>query len=120
MPGSSTRPRAPTAPLPRSRPPSPTSTAPKTTNSGELMPTTTSRLSLAQPAGTDPVSEYRLAISGNASTLDAAVTYSQGTLAALPTASLAGRRYYATDIGQELYDTGSSWISVGSATPIGA
>ena len=43
----------------------------------------------------------------------------RGTIASLPTASTAGRRYYATDLSQELYDTGSSWIPVGSATPVG-
>ena len=43
----------------------------------------------------------------------------RGTISSLPSASKAGRRYYATDLGQELYDTGSSWVPVGTATPVG-
>jgi microcystin-dependent protein len=42
----------------------------------------------------------------------------RGTISSLPSASKAGRRYYATDIDQELIDTGSSWIPVGTATPV--
>ena len=84
------------------------------------MPNTTSRLALVQPVGTDAVSELRVSIADNAATLDAAVTWAEGVIAALPAASLAGRRYYATDLGQELYDTGSAWIPVGSAVPVGA
>lgn len=84
------------------------------------MPTSTSRLSLQQPIGTDPVSEIRTAVNTNASVLDASVTFLSGTLAAIPAASLAGRRYFATDAGIELWDTGTAWIPTGPTPPVGA
>jgi hypothetical protein len=39
------------------------------------------------------------------STLDNAVTFSEGTLVSRPSASLAGRVYYATDVGRYYQDT---------------
>jgi Phage Tail Collar Domain len=80
---------------------------------------TTTRLGLDVLDGSDAVNSTPTIDAQAKGILDNAVTYSQGTLASLPAASLAGRRYYATDISQELYDTGTSWVPVGSATPIG-
>jgi hypothetical protein len=45
-------------------------------------------------------------------TLDNAVTFSEGTLVSRPSASLAGRVYYATDVGRYYQDTGSAWETV--------
>ena len=74
------------------------------------MPTSTSRLSLLQPIGADPASELRLAIAGNATTLDAAAVYLRGTLASRPAAGsvAAGTFYDATDTGT-LKVAGNPW-----------
>lgn len=84
------------------------------------MPTTTTRLGLLQPIGADPVSEIRVAITNNATTLDNAVTWSEGTIGAIPAPGIAGRRYYATDVQTELYDTGTSWIPTSPGPPVGS
>lgn len=80
------------------------------------MPTTTSRLALTQPVGTDPASELRTSITGNATTLDAAAMYQSGTFAARPTASSvpAGTVYYATDIGAYYVSNGTAWAIIGT------
>lgn len=74
---------------------------------------------MIQPVGTDSPSALRTAISGNVTVLDSSVTFTQGTLASIPVAGLAGRRYFATDAIIELYDTGSQWIPTGPPSPIG-
>ena len=86
------------------------------------MPGSTSRLDLPYPLGSEDVSAYPPVSETQMTTLDAAVLYTSGTLSAMPAANTleAGHRYYATDVGQELYNTGTSWIPVSSATPIGA
>lgn len=76
------------------------------------MATTTSRLSLSQPVGADPVSELRTAIGANATILDATVMFASGTLVARPAAALDGRIYHATDTGLYYLDTGSAWQTI--------
>lgn len=76
------------------------------------MPSTTSRLALTEPVGADAASEFRVAITNNATILDNAVTFSEGTLVSRPAAALAGRVYYATDVNGGTYylDNGSAWL----------
>ncbi len=83
------------------------------------MPNPTPRLSLPNPLGTDPVAQLRTSIATAATALDQSATFSQGTIAAIPAPSRVGRRYYATDLSVELYDTGSGWIPLSTPVPIG-
>ena len=76
------------------------------------MPNTTSRLGLVQPLGTDAVSELRVSITDNASTLDNSVIVTEGTLASRPAGSYNGQTYYATDTGLWYFYTGSAWETV--------
>jgi hypothetical protein len=79
------------------------------------MPTTTTRLGLVQPIGTDPSSELRTSITTNADTLDNAALYFQGTLANRSTvvaSPIAGELYYATDAELLYEDNGSARVLV--------
>jgi hypothetical protein len=77
------------------------------------MPTSTSRLDLLQPIGSDAVSELRIAITANATGLDGAVIVTQGTVSGRPTnGSYVGQTYYATDTGLWYFWTGSAWQTV--------
>jgi hypothetical protein len=84
------------------------------------MPTTTTRLALAQPVGADAASEFRVAITANTAKLDVAVRYFQGTLAnratvmaaALPAGPLAGDTYYGTDTLLRYVYNGTVWQTV--------
>lgn len=84
------------------------------------MATDTSRLGLARPQTSDPVSQIRASISDLADTLDVAALALQGTLAARPastvgTPGLQGRLYWVTDTQDLYYDTGTSWVNVTDA-----
>lgn len=81
---------------------------------------TTTRLGLVQWVGGDPPSTIRTGNTTNMATLDNAVTVTSGVLSSIPAAGTAGRRYYATDSGIELWDTGTSWVPTGPALPIGS
>ena len=86
------------------------------------MPTTTSRLGLAQPLTTDAATEYRAAITGNAATLDNAALYTEGTLAARPAAGSVehGHIYRSTDTHDVSWSNGTSWIPlVQAGGPVG-
>lgn len=76
------------------------------------MPNSTGRLGLALPLGTDNVSELRVAINANATTLDAAATITEGTAVSRPSTSVYGKFYYATDTGQLSFYNGSAWEAV--------
>ncbi len=76
------------------------------------MPSTTPRLALAQPLGSDPVAELRQAIAANAAGLDVAALDLSGTTAAMPPAGIAGRYYAASDTGILWRDSGSAWVAV--------
>lgn len=72
--------------------------------------TPTTRLALPTIAGgTDSVSSYPSVNLSQMTTLDNAVTFSEGTLVARPAAALAGRTYFATDTGLFYLDTGTAW-----------
>src|ERR1700733_5682876 len=86
------------------------------------MPNYTSRLGLQEPLTSDPTSALRLSITNNAQALDNTVLVTEGPLVDLPAATAVetGHRYYATDVGIELWNAGSVWIPTGPALPIGA
>lgn len=78
-----------------------------------------SKLALASDAAAGTASRRTLgtgatqAMAGN----DARVQTLTGTAAALPLPGTFGRRYYATDLGLEFFDTGTIWAPLG--IPIG-
>lgn len=81
------------------------------------MSTTTTRLALQQPVGADASSALRVAITGNATTLDDALIWKAGTFAARPAANTvpSGRIYKSTDIGQYDLSDGTNWtVLIGS------
>jgi hypothetical protein len=73
------------------------------------MPTVTTRLGLAQPVTSDPVSEYRQSITQNAQVLDQAAVDLQGTQASMPAAGVTGRYFWATDTQTLFRDDGTVW-----------
>lgn len=79
----------------------------------------TGRLKLSVPQSNDLVAGGPADFTQAFQVLDNAVTFSDGPIGNIPTPGLAGRRYYATDIGCELFDTGSAWIQVGTPSPVG-
>lgn len=81
------------------------------------MPNSTTRLALVEPLGADAASELRVSITANATTLDAAVLVTEGTISSRPTATTVpyGSEYYATDTGQVFKSTGSVWLVVSVA-----
>jgi Phage Tail Collar Domain len=79
------------------------------------MATTTPRLALLEPATSDAPSEIRLAITNNATTLDAAALDTQGTAVSRPAAATSGRYYASTDTGALDRDNGSAWNNIISA-----
>jgi hypothetical protein len=78
------------------------------------MPTNTSRLALTQPAGNDPPVELRIAIAGNATTLDNAAIFLKGTLILRPAAASTaqGTLYFSTDTLALSWNNGSAWIDL--------
>jgi hypothetical protein len=78
------------------------------------MPGATARRGIPTPLGTDPVSEFRLAITAAANAADTDAIYSQGTLSARPAATAvpAGTFYYATDTGLLYEGNGTVWGTV--------
>jgi hypothetical protein len=77
------------------------------------MPNYTTRLSLVEPLGSDPVSDGRIAITTNAEALDSAVIVTEGTLVDRPSSSLIyGQTYYATDVELWYFYNGSGWETV--------
>lgn len=70
---------------------------------------TTSRLALDVVDSTDAVSDYPTADAQAKGVLDAAVTFTEGTISARPAAALAGQLYYATDTGAYYVSNGSTW-----------
>lgn len=83
------------------------------------MPTPTSRLALLEPIGADTVSELRLSSTNHATTLDAAVIVTEGTLTSRPSSSLVyGQTYYATDTGLWYFYNGSAWQTVSMAPTV--
>lgn len=83
--------------------------------------TPTSRLALPTIASaTDDVSAYPAVNLSQMTTLDNAVTITEGTISNRPAGSYAGQTYYATDTGLWYFYTGSSWQTVmlaGAWTP---
>lgn len=73
------------------------------------MSSNTSRLSLPYPASTDAQSAFPAVSASQMAILDNAVTFTEGVLASIPAAGLAGRVYYATDVGLWFDDNGTSW-----------
>lgn len=75
------------------------------------MPNSTTRLGLLEPVGTDTVSELRLSITNNASTLDNALTGGEGTLANRPSASSVPYNYvyFASDVPAYYLSDGTTW-----------
>jgi hypothetical protein len=80
------------------------------------MPTTTSRLGLLNPIGSDLPSEIRLGSTTNYATLDGAVTITEGVFSSRPAGSYYGQTYYATDalggLGLWYFYTGTAWETV--------
>lgn len=76
------------------------------------MGSTTSRLALPYPVGSDsdspPADIQRLANALDANT----VVYLEGTAAARPAAGAHGRFYYCTDTNAVYYDYGAGWIQI--------
>lgn len=72
----------------------------------------TSRLALPIPDSTDNESLFPGVNSTQMTTLDNAVLYSEGTLAARPAAAIKGRIYKATDTGVYSWDNGSAWLTM--------
>lgn len=86
------------------------------------MPSNTSRLALAQPVVGDAVTEYRVAMTSNTATLDAAVTEFSGTISqrSLLTPYI-GMMYYATDTALWYMYNGSAWstgVLTGGYSPL--
>ena len=85
------------------------------------MATSTSRLGLPIPVGSDQTAELRLAQGQSSTTLDNAHLYQQGTLASIPAATSVapGTEYYATDANVVFKAVGGSgstasfWINYG-------
>ena len=75
------------------------------------MSTTTTRLALTQPAGSDAPSLLRTSIGGNATTLDNSVLVTEGTLAGRPGAATVEHNhvYHATDTKQWFISDGANW-----------
>jgi microcystin-dependent protein len=81
----------------------------------------TDRLALKKPVGADSVALLRVAIADNATILDEAAMYAQGTLAARPAVGTPGQIYRATDVGITYLDDGTTWLVINPGTPpIGA
>lgn len=77
------------------------------------MPSTTTRLGLIEPLGADAPSELRVSIANHATTLDVAVTITEGTAASRPASgSYYGQTYYATDTTVLSFWNGSIWMPV--------
>jgi hypothetical protein len=79
------------------------------------MPTTTSRLGLVQPIGTDGAAELRVSITANAADLDCTTRYFQGTLAnrsTVDSSPIAGDLYGGTDTGLLYEYNGSAWVTL--------
>ncbi len=83
------------------------------------MPTFFSRLGLQYPLGVDPPSELRIADQANATILDNAVLYTEGTFASRPAAGATehGHVYRSTDTGQWSWNNGTIWIDMGGLAP---
>lgn len=81
------------------------------------MPNLTSRLSLQQPIGTDPVSEFRTGITQVTGILDNTVLFTRGTLATRPAPGAVeyGHVYQTTDtLGESLsWTDGLNWFPLG-------
>jgi len=86
------------------------------------MPGSTSRLSLPYPVPGDTVDVPR-DVQALANALDPAAPgasgslawFAQGLASARPAPGVAGRQYFATDSNATYLDTGTAWISLGSA-----
>ena len=82
--------------------------------------TPTTKYAIPTLAGTDLARDIDTLVNSSLSSIDSKmVGYSAGTLAARPTSTggspgIAGRRYRATDTGQEFIDTGTGWTEVGN------
>lgn len=72
----------------------------------------TARLGLPFPLGTQ-AADGPAQIKALADALDVSTPYAQGTLAARPAATMAGKLYYATDAALLSYANGSTWINLG-------
>lgn len=84
------------------------------------MPTSTSRLTLAQPVGTDAVSELRVAITGNATALDGSAIYTNGTFTNRSSApTVDGNLYESTDVNSVAYYSAatSAWTPLLQLVP---
>lgn len=85
------------------------------------MTTTTTRFGILRPVTTDPaagapttgLTKYITSPTDRLEALGA--QYGQGTLASRPSASIAGRFYWATDAKAIYYDTGSAWVLFASS-----
>lgn len=81
------------------------------------MPTTTTRLGLTQPIGSDNPSLLRTSITSDTNTLDNAAIYQEGTLASLPGTPVpaSGAIYRATDADQLFLSSGGVWYGFARA-----
>jgi hypothetical protein len=83
------------------------------------MPTTTSRLALPAPTGTEAADGPAAFNALNAVLDPKTVVFAKGTTAARPAAGVDGRFYYNTDTKRLEYDNGTAWVVDGSAvTPV--
>jgi hypothetical protein len=77
------------------------------------MATTTTRLALVQPVGSDAPVGLRTSIGDNATTLDAAVRIFEGTLVNRSSVTPAyGDEFYATDVALTYKWNGTAWQTV--------
>jgi hypothetical protein len=82
--------------------------------------TPTTRLALPTIDSTaDSVSSFPTVNTAQMSTLDNAVTFSSGTLAARPAAGLRGRVYYASDVPAYYLDNATSWLTLEAVVDTG-
>lgn len=79
------------------------------------MSTTTSRLGLINPIGTDGPSQIRVGITSSNGILDNAAIWEEGTFVSRPSVGTAvhGVFWRSTDSGELSYNTGSVWVPVG-------
>ncbi|HTE60764.1 MAG TPA: hypothetical protein VK631_10475, partial [Solirubrobacteraceae bacterium] len=87
--------------------------------------TPTTKYAIPTVVGADLARDLDTAITSISTAIDGKmVGYSAGLLAARPVSTggspgIAGRRYRATDTGQEFIDTGTSWVGLLQAIELG-
>lgn len=81
----------------------------------------TARLGIPVPEETDSA-DVPVDMGELAAVLDSAVIYGQGVIASRPTSTpgspgIQARIYYATDENKHYWDTGTSWVGIGTLSP---